>query len=64
MAAYYALHHPDDKTTLVVPPTAEGQRANGYVALSRTGIDLFRPLVTMRLPQPASRRRLQSLAQR
>ena len=50
MAAYYALHHPDDKTTLVVPPTAEGQRANGYVALSRTGIDLFRPLVTMRLP--------------
>ena len=50
MATYYALHHPDDKTTLVVPPTAEGQRANGYVALSRTGIDLFRPLVTMRLP--------------
>ena len=50
MAAYYALYHPDDKTTLVVPPTTEGQRANGYVALSRTGIDLFRPLVTMRLP--------------
>lgn len=50
MAAYYALYHPDDKTTLVVLPTAEGQRANGYVALSRTGIDLFRPLVTMRLP--------------
>ncbi len=50
MAAYYALYHPDDKTTLVVPPTANGQRATGYVALSRTGIDLFRPLVTMRLP--------------
>lgn len=50
MAAYYALYHPDDKTTLVVPPAANGQRAEGYVALSRTGIDLFRPLVTMRLP--------------
>ena len=53
MAAYYALHHPDDKTTLVVPPAANGQRASGYVALSRTGIDLFRPLVTMRLPTDA-----------
>ena len=51
MAAYYAFHHPDDKTTLVLPPAAgEGIRADGYVALSRTGIDLFRPLVTLRLP--------------
>ncbi len=50
MAAYYALHHPDDKSTLVVPPATDGQRPTGYVALSRTGIDLFRPLVTMRLP--------------
>lgn len=50
MAAYYALYHPDDRTTLVVSPLADGQHADGYVALSRTGIDLFRPLVTMRLP--------------
>lgn len=54
MAAYYAFHHPDRKTTLVLWPegVAEdaGGRADGYVALSRTGIDLFRPLVTMRLP--------------
>lgn len=51
MAAYYALHHPEDKTTLVVPPASgESIRPGGYVALSRTGIDLFRPLVTMRLP--------------
>lgn len=54
MAAYYAFHHPDEKTTLVLWP--EGVEANavghadGYVALSRTGIDLFRPLATMRLP--------------
>jgi hypothetical protein len=53
MSAYYALHHPDDKTTLILSPEDAAQaagRADGYVALSRTGIDLFRPLVTMRLP--------------
>lgn len=50
MAAYYALYHPDERTTLVTPPLRAEQRADGYVAFSRTGIDLFRPLVTMRLP--------------
>lgn len=50
MAAYYAFHHPDEKTTLVVPPATDGAPADSYVALSRTGIDLFRPLVTLRLP--------------
>jgi len=49
MAAYYALYHAAERTTLVLPPGDE-ERAGGYVALSRTGIDLFRPLVTMRLP--------------
>lgn len=49
MAAYYAFHHPDDKTRIIVSPTG-AERADGYVALSRTGIDLFRPLATMRLP--------------
>jgi RimJ/RimL family protein N-acetyltransferase len=50
MAAYYAFHHPDSKTRLVTSPAA-ASRASGYVCLSRTGIDLFRPLVTLRLPQ-------------
>ncbi len=54
MAAYYAFHHPDDRTTLVLAPegveASSIGHADGYVALSRTGIDLFRPLVTMRLP--------------
>lgn len=49
MAANYAFHHPDDKTTLVLAPP-ESPRASGYVALSRTGIDLFRPLMTARFP--------------
>jgi hypothetical protein len=48
-ADYYAFHHPDFKTQIVTyrPDTA---RAVGYVCLSRTGIDLFRPFVTLRLP--------------
>lgn len=49
LAAYYAFHHPDEKTSIAIVPE-EAARADGYVALSRTGIDLFRPLVTMRLP--------------
>jgi hypothetical protein len=54
MAAYYAFYHSDDKTALVLSPEGAeddpADHADGYVALSRTGIDLFRPLVTMRLP--------------
>lgn len=48
-AAYYAFYHADFKTQLSTyrPQTA---RAIGYVCLSRTGLDLFRPLVTLRLP--------------
>jgi RimJ/RimL family protein N-acetyltransferase len=49
MAAYFAFYHPDDRTVLrPYPYTAP--RAQGYVALSRTGMDLFRPFVTLRLP--------------
>lgn len=49
MAAYFAFYYPPEKTTLVTYP-ADGDRASGYVALSRTGVDLFRPFVTLRLP--------------
>lgn len=48
-ASYYALHHPDAQTQLL-PYPANAERAQGYVALSRTGLDLFRPLLTLRLP--------------
>lgn len=48
MASYYAFHHPDDNTRLFTYEDAPG-RPDGYVALSRTGIDLFRPLLTLRL---------------
>lgn len=50
MAAYYALYHDDARTALTVwPPDSEWAR--GYVSVARTGMDLFRPLVTMRLPE-------------
>lgn len=49
MASYFAFHYDDTKTHLsTYPPNAD--RASGYVALSRTGIDLFRPFMTLRLP--------------
>ena len=51
MAAYYAYHHPGDRTNLITHPRKPGpEGAVGYIAISRTGIDLFRPLMTMRLP--------------
>lgn len=48
-ADYYAFHHADFKTQIVThrPDTAW---ASGYVCLARTGMDLFRPFVTFRLP--------------
>ena len=49
MADYYAFHHADTKTYLVTSP-ADTDRAQGYIAISRTGYDLFRPFLTMRLP--------------
>ncbi len=49
MAAYFAFYHPDNRTILRPYPFTAAQ-AKGYVALSRTGMDLFRPFVTLRLP--------------
>ncbi len=48
-ASYYAFHHPDGKSS-VLPYPAEAELAKGFVTFARTGLDLFRPLVTMRLP--------------
>lgn len=49
MAAYFAFYHPDAKTNLIVYPDAAAL-PTGYLAVSRTGMDLFRPLVTFRFP--------------
>lgn len=44
--AYYALFHPADRSTLVTRADDEG-RALGFAGRFRTGLDLFRPLVTL-----------------
>jgi hypothetical protein len=49
IASYFAFHHPEDRTQIVLYP-ADGRVTTGYVAISRTGMDLFRPFVTLRLP--------------
>lgn len=49
-AAYYAFHHPENRVQLF-PYPAGAARAAGYMALARTGIDLFRPLLTLRFPE-------------
>src|SRR4051794_38155640 len=50
LAAYYALYHPADRTELFVYPSEPaGGPPRGFLVRARTGIDLFRPLVTGRL---------------
>jgi RimJ/RimL family protein N-acetyltransferase len=51
LASYYALYHPEDRTTLLIHRSqSAGKRGNGFLALCRTGMDLFRPLLTLRVP--------------
>jgi GNAT superfamily N-acetyltransferase len=52
-SAYYALHHANDKTQLTLQLDDTGE-LQGYTCLSQTGIDLFRPLLTLRLPMSAA----------
>lgn len=49
LASYYALYHPPDRAEVVVHPT-DGHPADGFLVRARTGLDLFRPLVTFRAP--------------
>lgn len=56
-AVYYASYHPEDKVQITIIPETS-QQAVGYLCSAMTGMDLFRPLVTMRLPQDNSRDQL------
>ena len=50
LAAYYALYHPADRTELFVyPADSSAGLPRGFLVRARTGMDLFRPLVTGRL---------------
>jgi ribosomal protein S18 acetylase RimI-like enzyme len=49
LAAYYALYHSADRTDLFVYPSEAATgvvRPRGFLVRARTGMDLFRPLVT------------------
>lgn len=47
LCVYYALYHDPKRTHLTLHYDASG-RVDGFVAVCRTGQDLFRPLVTLR----------------
>jgi GNAT superfamily N-acetyltransferase len=48
LASYYALHHDAQRTTLIVHRD-DSDLVDGFLARCQTGIDLFRPLVTLRV---------------
>lgn len=52
-AEYYALHHPSDKTRLYTVASNHGQ-PKGFIAVARTGLDLFRPLLVPFVGQPGA----------
>ena len=49
LTSYYALWHDPRRTRLTLHHGSRGQ-VDGFVAVCQTGIDLFRPLVTLRAP--------------
>lgn len=48
LASYYALWHDPRRTQLAISRDTQG-RTDGFVVTCQTGIDLFRPLVTLRV---------------
>ncbi|GAB4553762.1 MAG: hypothetical protein OHK0023_23140 [Anaerolineae bacterium] len=50
-SAYYALFHDPSRSSLWLHHDENG-KLDGYAGLFRTGIDLFRPLLTMHCPTP------------
>jgi GNAT superfamily N-acetyltransferase len=49
LASYYALWHDPRRTQLTLHRDAQG-RVDGFIVVCQTGVDLFRPLVTLRAP--------------
>jgi len=53
LLSYYALWHDPRRTQLVLHHDAL-RRVDGFIALSQTGADLFRPLVTLAAPDAST----------
>ncbi len=60
LAAYYAFHHPADRSEIFVHQSETLKRADGFLVRARTGMDLFRPLITFRADTDAAARALLS----
>jgi hypothetical protein len=54
---FYAFHHPKEKINLFTYPKGSAS-STGYICSGMTGIDLFRPLVTLRLPLVSTGRKI------
>jgi hypothetical protein len=54
LASYYAFNHPADRTEIFEHRSADLGRADGFLVRARTGLDLFRPLVTFRADSEAT----------
>lgn len=52
ITSYYALWHDPRRTQLTVHYDGQGH-ADAFVVVSQTGADLFRPLITLRVPDEA-----------
>lgn len=57
LAVYYAVYSPPERAELFLH-TDEAGRVDGFLVRARTGMDLFRPLVTLRAPDEAAARAL------
>jgi ribosomal protein S18 acetylase RimI-like enzyme len=53
LACYYALHSPGERAELFVHAD-ESDQADGFLVRARTGMDLFRPLMTFRASAEAA----------
>lgn len=61
LTSYYALWHDPRRTQLTLHRDTRGM-VNGFLAVCQTGVDLFRPLVTLRAPDEQAARTLLSTA--
>ncbi len=52
MAGYYALHHPAERVSIFAYYASNGV-PSAFLAVARTGVDLFRPLVIPFVAQPS-----------
>lgn len=61
LTSYYALWHDPRRTRLILHRDSH-ERVDGFITVSQTGVDLFRPLVTLRVPDDIAAAKLLHMA--